>query len=204
MPTFIKPGFWNIKRKQLAGELNLETLFPSPTLENVVTNGNTITYQADPEQGTTSGMISIIPNYEAYYGTLTLSPTGVELFGGSGIITTVKPGYILSSYKDQFNIINQILLQGGRIRLGNQKTYGAYNVQAEILTDDIVGDKLAGQLDRLQQLTNSEGKIPVYNTKTAPVAANSSGFKGEIRSNASYIFVCIADNTWIRSAITAW
>jgi hypothetical protein len=26
MPTFIKPGFWNIKRKQFAGELNLDKL----------------------------------------------------------------------------------------------------------------------------------------------------------------------------------
>ena len=35
MPTFIKPGFWNIKRKQLAGELNLDQLveskIPAPT-----------------------------------------------------------------------------------------------------------------------------------------------------------------------------
>jgi hypothetical protein len=29
MPTFIKPGFWNIKRKQLAGELNLDQLVES-------------------------------------------------------------------------------------------------------------------------------------------------------------------------------
>jgi hypothetical protein len=26
MPTYIKPGYWNIKRKELAGELNLEQL----------------------------------------------------------------------------------------------------------------------------------------------------------------------------------
>jgi hypothetical protein len=39
---------------------------------------------------------------------------------------------------------------------------------------------------------------------TAPASATATGTTGEIRIDASYIYICTATNTWKRSAITTW
>lgn len=39
---------------------------------------------------------------------------------------------------------------------------------------------------------------------TPPVLSTSDGVQGEIRFDSSYIYVCIATNTWRRSALTSW
>lgn len=39
---------------------------------------------------------------------------------------------------------------------------------------------------------------------TAPASATATGTVGEIRVDASYIYICTATNTWKRSAITTW
>jgi hypothetical protein len=41
MPTYIKPGFWNKKRKQLAGELDLDYLIQSLIPSNTTTTTTT-------------------------------------------------------------------------------------------------------------------------------------------------------------------
>jgi len=39
---------------------------------------------------------------------------------------------------------------------------------------------------------------------TVPPASNSSGTKGQISWDANYVYVCIATNTWKRTALTTW
>lgn len=39
---------------------------------------------------------------------------------------------------------------------------------------------------------------------TAPASAGASGVTGEIRVDASYIYICTATNTWKRAAIATW
>ncbi len=39
---------------------------------------------------------------------------------------------------------------------------------------------------------------------TAPGAADDVGQKGEIRFTSTYIYVCVAANTWKRVAIATW
>jgi hypothetical protein len=45
-------------------------------------------------------------------------------------------------------------------------------------------------------------KIPALNT--APATATSTGTLGEIRYTSGFIYVCIATNTWRRTALTSW
>jgi hypothetical protein len=45
-------------------------------------------------------------------------------------------------------------------------------------------------------------RLPTLNT--APATATSTGVEGEIRYTAGFIYVCIATNTWRRTALTAW
>ena len=37
-----------------------------------------------------------------------------------------------------------------------------------------------------------------------PASATSPGVKGQIAYDASYIYVCTATNTWVRSPLTTW
>lgn len=44
----------------------------------------------------------------------------------------------------------------------------------------------------------------IASTSTAPATASSTGTKGEIRSDTSYLYVCTATNTWKRVAISTF
>lgn len=41
-------------------------------------------------------------------------------------------------------------------------------------------------------------------TGTVPETANATGIAGTIRYNSSYIYVCVANNTWKRAALSTW
>jgi hypothetical protein len=41
-------------------------------------------------------------------------------------------------------------------------------------------------------------------TSSAPATATSTGTAGEIRYDADYVYICVATNTWKRSALTTW
>lgn len=44
----------------------------------------------------------------------------------------------------------------------------------------------------------------IVSTGTAPSTASSAGTKGQIAYDTSYVYVCVATNTWKRSALTTW
>ena len=44
----------------------------------------------------------------------------------------------------------------------------------------------------------------ILTTATTPASATAPGTTGEIVWDANYIYVCIATNTWRRTAINAW
>ena len=50
--------------------------------------------------------------------------------------------------------------------------------------------------------TSTQFKLSALNT--APASAAATGVLGEIRIDASYIYVCTATNTWKRAALTTW
>ena len=49
---------------------------------------------------------------------------------------------------------------------------------------------------------NVTGEITLEGS--APASATSSGTAGDIRYDASYLYVCVATNTWKRSALATW
>lgn len=53
-----------------------------------------------------------------------------------------------------------------------------------------------------RNITASQFKLTALNT--APASATSTGTTGEIRYDANYMYVCVATNTWKRSALTTW
>ena len=53
-----------------------------------------------------------------------------------------------------------------------------------------------------RNVTASQFKLNALNT--APASATATGVLGEIRYDANYMYVCVATNTWKRSALTTW
>lgn len=39
---------------------------------------------------------------------------------------------------------------------------------------------------------------------TAPASATATGTPGQIAYDASYIYICVAENTWIRASAATW
>ena len=91
----------------------------------------------------------------------------------------------------QFNIVDETagllrvtLSQAGNLILGSTATDPGYRL-------NVIGTAQATQF-----------KLSALNT--APASATATGVVGEIRIDASYIYVCTATNVWKRSALTTW
>lgn len=44
----------------------------------------------------------------------------------------------------------------------------------------------------------------VVSSVSAPANSSANGTAGEVRWDSSYVYVCIATNTWKRSALSSW
>jgi len=76
------------------------------------------------------------------------------------------------------------------------RVFGAGNVAINTTTD-------AGyKLDVNGTVRSTQFYLSALNT--APATASSTGTLGEIRIDASYIYICTATNTWKRSQIATW
>lgn len=48
-----------------------------------------------------------------------------------------------------------------------------------------------------------DGGPPVQQVP-APATATSPGVKNQIAYDASYFYICVATNTWVRAAVATW
>jgi hypothetical protein len=64
---------------------------------------------------------------------------------------------------------------------------------------------LDGKLIKLKEdnLYFNNKKIQVISNNT-PTSANSLGTAGDISFDNQYFYICIATNTWIRTALASW
>jgi hypothetical protein len=143
MPTFIKPGFWNIKRKQLAGELNLDQLveskipaakykvFTALLTQNGVDNTNT-TYGDGPIVEGITYLISTNPdNYDlAFYGAPNNNPG--TIFIANQTTTLPYTNTLQLSFNDGAPVATVLENTIGNIWFGCINT-GQYSVNSDKL-----------------------------------------------------------------------
>lgn len=119
-------------------------------------------------------------------------------------------GNVISATVSGDNITNTI--QANQIRLRNV-TQGA-----PIITINMSGYSVSsstglavygattltsGGIGHALPTTSNAGKIVTVGT-TAPVSATATGEVGEIRVTSTYIYTCIATDTWVRAAVATW
>jgi hypothetical protein len=72
----------------------------------------------------------------------------------------------------------------------------------KIHTGGTLAANVRATIDDIGILVNGEYRLAVLNT--APSSSTDTGTLGEIRITSTYIYVCTATNTWVRSALTSW
>lgn len=86
---------------------------------------------------------------------------------------------------------------------GTAPNYFAGKVFVGTTTDVSGADLLVGGAANVAgALTSGQFRLSALNT--APSSATDTGTLGEIRITTDYIYVCVATNTWVRSALTTW
>ena len=58
-------------------------------------------------------------------------------------------------------------------------------------------------IDALKDVRRSDGTT-IVRVGTAPISASAVGKAGELAYDSGYVYVCVAENTWKRSALSNW
>jgi len=87
-----------------------------------------------------------------------------------------------------------LLLEASNVQISLNDTGSTVTVSgAEFVVNDLISTPLV-----------QAGQYRLLYLNTAPATATSTGILGEIRYTADFIYVCIATNTWRRTALTSW
>ncbi len=74
-----------------------------------------------------------------------------------------------------------------------------------VVVDNLGGTANTKQITVSNLLSNSANvRATSIKGTTAPALSNSAGIAGEIRYDSSYVYVCVATNTWKRSELSTW
>ena len=130
-------------------------------------------------------------------------------------------------YWHKGNLSNPMTTSGGTFNAGITINYGGFSTS--VLNNRITFGRSDGSsyIDQLpggsiglrigtttyynQSATLAAFSTPVSATQyrlssmnTAPSSASATGITGEIRVTSDFIYICIATNTWVRTALTTW
>lgn len=74
-----------------------------------------------------------------------------------------------------------------------------------VIVDDPSGSAVTKKITVNSLMMNTSNVTTSFIRQTAaPALANSSGTIGELRFDSSYIYVCVANNSWKKASLTAW
>lgn len=120
--------------------------------------------------------------------TISQAPTASANYGltsrGSGAFDGSTSGFYAANANGQVDAIN--LASGSTADFANWQLAGAARFK----------------FDNAGTMTAIKYQVSALNT--APSSASDTGTTGEIRVTATYIYVCTATNTWVRTALATW
>ena len=89
--------------------------------------------------------------------------------------------------------------------IGSYTNISANNIQFKTNSGSFEADLSANTLtaDRLWFIPDANGTFGMIGT-SAPASAVATGKVGEVRVTSTFIYTCIAPNTWVRGAMATW
>ena len=190
------------------------------------TNSSTVTVASAYSQNYSGVVAESWGVYSLAYKSLDVANNTSVFYNKTGsrvIYVDINGNYNSSSLYALFNKLNaQLLNLGGNANLADTskiifaapsqnietgtKDLGLRRNSAGVLEiyDGVTADGAVGNRRDLlvRNVTASQYKLNALNT--APASATATGVLGEIRYDANYMYVCVATNTWKRSALTTW
>jgi hypothetical protein len=126
---------------------------------------------------------------------------GLNIYGGRsvasniGVLNTDGIGYKAFAL-DSVSITSSVRTA----ILGKNSYYTDFDAfgQQRLYNNSVLKYKLATD----GSVTSTQFKLSTLNT--APTSATDAGVVGEVRITSTYIYVCTATNTWVRTALTTW
>lgn len=86
---------------------------------------------------------------------------------------------------------------------GESGSIGVNEIHFPDYSDSVINPG-AATAARVWTPLDATGTLIALTETTVPTTAVSTGKKGEVVTDSNYIYVCTADDTWVRSALTAW
>lgn len=165
----------------------------------LIVSGNTTSNSFIKNGGTSSQFLKADGTIDtnSYLTSANLGTSEQDTTTSSGGETTFVLSGTISQTYPYFIYINGVLQHEGAAHdytLTNAAVT-TINFNTALVTDDFI--------DVYYNSGNSPNTI-VFHDSTAVASATSAGVKGEIRTDANYIYVCTADNVWKRSSLSTW
>lgn len=133
--------------------------------------------------------------------------TGVNINGSAA-----EGGQITLGYKNNTQVTGQAASTwnidvdtNNSFRIFRQNSASAVAVPIainEAANEILLNTGNGGRVETDGSVKATSFKISALNE--APASATAAGTLGEIRITSGYIYVCVATNTWVRSALTSW
>ena len=77
-----------------------------------------------------------------------------------------------------------------------------------LTTDLVAGEMAINTADGKLYIKDSSNNVIVvgqnFTSPAVPSTASSTGTAGDIAWDASYFYVCVATNTWVRAGLSTW
>jgi hypothetical protein len=132
-------------------------------------------------------------------GTITLAGTLAVANGGTGTTTSTGTGSTVRSDAPVFTGLVQFRASSLAFNFGSDGVTGLRGGAGQI--DIMCGAAPSAFITEPRFKMNT-----VFSLETggAPASASATGTTGDISFDSSYIYVCVATNTWKRTAISTW
>lgn len=186
-------GFW-LMRTGADGSFNIDGFNSSPAYQNNLK----ITRDGAATLPGTLTLSSLTPGRVPYIGTAGLIQDDADLtfdgsnlsVGGNGVFGASLTMTGATPFMQWQNV--------GLSRLG----YVQHDASNLIYNADVGGHLFNQAITAASTITSTQYKLSALNT--APSSAGDTGTLGEIRIDATHIYICTATNTWKRVAIATW
>lgn len=87
---------------------------------------------------------------------------------------------------------------------GSALTYGEVDENFRDLRHDTTLERVLVNGNSAVNSSMTVGQFRLASPVTPPTSNSSSGVKGQITYDSSYIYVCVANNSWRRASLVAW
>jgi hypothetical protein len=137
------------------------------------------------------------------HGWMDLGYTGSTFNDPDFTITKANDGYIFAGAVAGSGLGGNLV-----IATDNTGTYGdivfatsSFYANAEVAR--FHGNLTSGSTFTVQSDILAKGKL-VLSAGQAPATSSSTGIAGQVAYDANYVYICVATNTWKRSALSTW